>query len=209
MRRNSIAATLAILLTAASALLLAPREARSLISSHTNCSFCHDMHGAAGVGLMTAPTAEAVCLSCHGPGGISILKADVHLNDRNSSYPVFRITCIQCHESHNNQPNWLGGTNIKTAGDDIISGGTRFARINTPNSGIREVVFESRGSDAGQPTLHSFADNDEDGNLYYDGVCETCHTLARFHRNDPSGGHAHNTGETCTRCHAHVDNFLQ
>jgi predicted CXXCH cytochrome family protein len=207
-----IAAALAILLTATLALLLAPREAQSLIPSHTNCNFCHDMHGAAGLGLMTAPTAEAVCLSCHGPGGISTLKADVHLNGRNSNYPVFRITCIQCHESHNNQPNWLGGTNIKTVGDDITSGGTTFARINTPNSGIREVVFESRGSDAGQPTLHSFADGDEDegGNGYYDGVCETCHTLTRHHRNNNLGGdHTHHVGATCTRCHAHVDNFIQ
>lgn len=189
-----------------------PQEAGA-IPSHTTCDFCHGVHGAVGTGfggyLLDAATAEAVCMSCHGPGGISTLKADVHLNDTNSSYPVFRITCIQCHDSHAYQPNWLGGTNRKTVGVDISNGTDTFARINSPNSGIREVVFESRGDGAGDPTLHSFADGDQDGNGYYDGVCETCHTLTKFHRNNTSGTHTHNTGDTCIRCHGHAANFIK
>ena len=86
---------------------------------------------------------------------------------------------------------------------------TGYARISTPNSAIRDVVFESRGFDAGQPTLHSFADADQDGNGYYDGVCETCHTLTRYHRNTSGGNHNHNTGDTCVRCHPHAGNFLK
>lgn len=186
-----------------------PRYAHALLPSHMNCDVCHAVHGATGSTILNASTAEAVCMSCHGPGGISTLKADVHLNDSNSQYPVFRITCIQCHESHDNQVNWLGGTNRKTVGNDINNGTDTFARINSPNSGIREVVFESRGDGAGEPTLHSFADADQDANGYYDGVCETCHTLAKFHRNNPSGNHTHNTGDTCVRCHLHTANFIK
>lgn len=181
------------------------------IPDHTTCDFCHGVHGAIGTGfggyLLDAATAEAVCLSCHGPGGISTLKADVHINDTNSKHPAFRITCIQCHDSHMYWTNWLLGTNIKTIGIDLPD-----ARIVTPNSGTRRVVFESRGTNAGQPSLHSFADanedglNDPDGNAY-DGVCETCHTLTKFHRNNPTGTHNHNTGDSCTRCHGHATNF--
>lgn len=203
---NRTVCILAAAFAALTASFLSPGPVRALIANH-QCSYCHNVHGATADVLLNASSVEALCLTCHGPGGISTLKADVHLNDRNSNYPAFRITCRQCHDPHDNLPNWVGGTNIKTVGSD--QDGTGLARITTPNSGVRNVAFESRGPDAGQPTLHSFADNDEDGNLYYDGVCETCHTLTRFHRNNSSGGHAHNTGETCTRCHGHVDNFLQ
>ncbi len=186
--------------------LLVPGDAQSLISSH-QCNYCHNVHGALGNALLNNAQVEALCLTCHGPGGISTLKADVHQNEARSSYPAFRISCRGCHDPHDNLRNWLNGTNIKTVG--ARQDGTGLARIATPNSGVREVVFESRGRDAGFPSLHSFADADQDGNGYYDGICETCHTLTKFHRNDPSGGHSHNTGRTCTICHAHVNHFLK
>jgi len=187
--------------------LLWPSAARSLIASHPNCNYCHSMHGAPGFALLNNTQVEVLCLTCHGPGGISTLKAEVHQNDTNSSYPAFRITCRQCHDSHDNVASWTTGTNIKLVGA-AKEAVTSYATITTPNSGVRYVVFQSRGTNVGQPSLHSFADADEDGNGYYDGVCETCHTLTKFHRNNASGGHAHNTGKTCTNCHSHT-NFFQ
>lgn len=186
--------------------ILAPRTGQSLIAGH-DCNYCHDIHGAPGFTLLKDAQIESLCLTCHGAGGISTLKAEVHLNDRNSSYPVFRITCRECHDPHDNGGNWLAGVNIKLVGSSQDA--TGYARITTPNSGVRDVVYESRGLDAGQPTLHSFADGDQDGNGYYDGVCETCHTLTRYHRNTADGNHNHNTGDTCARCHPHVNNFLK
>lgn len=204
MKRQYGYVLLILLALAAGAFFLWPRPARSLIASH-ECSFCHQLHGAPGFSLLKNPQIEALCLTCHGPGGPSTLKADVHTNDRNSSFPPFRITCRECHDPHDNRTNWLGGTNIKLVGIDVD--GTGLAKIDTPNSGVRNVVFESRGTDAGDPSLHSFADADEDGNGVYDGICEVCHTGTKFHRNNPSGGHSHNTGKTCTRCHEHVNTF--
>ncbi len=187
--------------------LLFPAPAGALIASHQQCNYCHNVHGALGPALQNQATTETVCLSCHGPGGISALKAAVHQNKPTSSI-TFRITCAQCHDSHDNMVNWLNGTNRKLVGMDIA--GILRTRISTPNSGVREVVFESRGTTVGEPSLHSFADADEDGNGYYDGVCETCHTQTKFHRNNSSGGHAHNTGKTCTAsCHLHTTNFLK
>lgn len=188
-------------------LIFAPHPAETLIPDHTDCDFCHNIHGAEGLNSLTnEATAEATCLSCHGPGGSSSLKADVH-RDGGST---FRFTCTVCHDSHNHQDNWQSGTNIKLIGRKQIDGGYySFAAINTPNNGIQNVVMESRGTDpAGEPSLHSFADNDEDGNGVYDGICEVCHTETSFHRNNSSGDHTHYTGETCTRCHLHTDWFM-
>ena len=182
-----------------------PAAAQSLVHQ---CASCHQVHGATGFNrLLKESVVEVLCLTCHGPAGISTLKAAVHTNKRGSNYPVFSMSCRVCHDPHSNQAtNWLGTTNLKLVGSR--QGTTpRRARILTPNSGIREVVFRSRGSRLGQPTLHSFADGDQDLNGYYDGVCETCHTLAQNHRNTATGDHSHNRGDTCVRCHAHVDGF--
>jgi predicted CXXCH cytochrome family protein len=189
---------IAIAASAVFLLLVLPEGAESLIPEH-DCSFCHNIHGASGFGaLLKNEVVETLCLTCHGPGGTSTLKADVHSNDSPTSYPAFSFTCTDCHDSHSNRTNWLGGTNIKLV----------HPKISTPNSGVLNAVFESRGDDAGEPTLHSFADNDQDQNGEYDGICEVCHTLTKHHRNNPDGGHKHHTGETCTRCHEHVDNFI-
>lgn len=170
------------------------------LNEQHQCSYCHNVHSLIPPQELT----ENLCLSCHGPGGASLVKADVHTNSAGSGYPLFRISCLQCHNPHSNRINWLGGTNLKLVGTRQDSSG--FAKIATPNSGVRDVVFESRGAILG-PTLHSFADADEDGNLVYDGICETCHTQTTFHRNDGSAGTSHSTGKTCVGCHAHDKGF--
>jgi len=187
------------------ALVFWPGGTEALNPNHTGCSTCHSFHNAPGQKLTNDAVVEVLCLSCHGPAGISTLKADVHKNKPSSSYAPFTMTCTDCHDAHDNRQNWLAGTNLKQVGKKIT--GSLDARISTPNSGVRDVVFESRGTDAGGPSLHSFADNDQDGNGTYDGACEVCHTLAANHRNNSSGDHAHYTGQTCTDCHPH-DGFF-
>jgi predicted CXXCH cytochrome family protein len=182
-----------------------PGSAAALNPNHGNCSICHSLHGAPGQKLTSDAVVEVLCLSCHGPVGAASLKAEVHKNKPSSSYAPFTMTCTDCHDPHDNRQNWLSGTNLKQVGKNIS--GSSDARISTPNSGIRDVVFESRGTDAGGPSLHSFADNDQDGNGNFDGACEVCHTLAANHRNNSSGNHAHYTGQTCTQCHDHTNYF--
>lgn len=183
-----------------------PKPAAVLLPGH-DCGFCHSIHGASGFAILNNPEIEALCLSCHSPTGPSVLKADVHTNDTNSPFPPFRITCRECHDPHDGLDNWLGGVNIQAVGID--ADGSGLARINTPNSGVRDVVFESRGTDADppEPSLHSFADADEDGNGIFDGICEVCHTATKNHANDGSANTKHHTGETCIRCHEHVNTF--
>jgi predicted CXXCH cytochrome family protein len=181
-----------------------PVSTEALNPNHGTCSICHSVHGSPGQALTNEAVVEVLCLSCHGPGG-SAVTVEVHTNTSASSYPAFRMTCMDCHNPHDNMLNIFAGINLKSVGRKIT--GATYARISTPNSGIREVVFESRGASVGDPSLHSFADNDEDGNGTYDGACEVCHTRTRFHRNNSSGNHSHQTGRTCTNCHDH-DNYF-
>ncbi|UCD76571.1 MAG: cytochrome c3 family protein, partial [Phycisphaerales bacterium] len=129
----------------------------------------------------------------------SELEADVHATSGGA------FTCVDCHNPHYEPDNWLGGVNLKNVGTIDYDNWPWIGRIQTPNSGLREVVFESRGTGAGEPSLHSFADSDEDANGYYDGICETCHTQTNYHRNDEPSGHY--TGDTCTSCHTHAGGF--
>ena len=205
-RRFSLGFSSLVLVILAAVVIWSPGGASALLPDH-NCNFCHRIHGASGFVLLDNPEIEALCLSCHGPTGPSVLKVDVHTNDNNSPFPPFRITCRECHDPHDSRLNWLGGLNLKAVGVD--ADGTGLAKIDTPVSGIRDVVFESRGTtaDPAEPSLHSFADADEDENGIYDGICEVCHTATRQHRNDGSANTRHNTGKTCTNCHEHVTTF--
>ena len=213
-------AAAAVTLVIAGVLAFLPRTAQSLNPNH-ECAFCHTLHNAPGTRLTVDVDVEVLCLTCHGAAGTSSLKADVHINDNNTQYPPFRITCMTCHTPHSERDNWLGahphdetggtvldgGTNIKLVGRKLDTSG--FAMIDTPNSGLRDVVFEFRGREIDDVREHSFADDDEDANDVWDGACEVCHTLTKFHRNNSSGGHSHNRGRTCTNCHDHIDNFMR
>ncbi|MCK5058314.1 MAG: cytochrome c3 family protein [Candidatus Aminicenantes bacterium] len=181
-------------------------EISGALNPNHSCDICHSVHSAPGQALTNNAVVEDLCLSCHGAAGVSSLKAEIHTNTTGSAYPDFSMSCIDCHDPHDSMQNWLGGTNLKMIGLD--QDGTDLAKISTPNSGIRDVVFESRGTDASEPSLYSFADGDEDTNGTYDGVCEVCHTQVDHHRNSTSGGdHTHYVGQTCIDCHPHNSNF--
>jgi hypothetical protein len=135
------------------------------------------------------------------------MKADVHTNGDTSQHDPFYATCIECHDPHDNQSNWLGGTNVKMVGLRDYDQPGLEAFIDTPNSGRQWVVLESLGPGVGEPTLHSPADSDEDDNGVYDGVCEVCHTQTSHHRND-ADDFGHYTGTTCSSCHPHDERFL-
>lgn len=200
-RRYLFLLSLVVVLTAISIILFHPAGTAALNPGHESCSTCHNLHSSPGQYLTNQAVTETLCLSCHGPGGSAAKKADIHTNNSGS----FSHTCTDCHNPHDNIENRFGGLNLSQVGK--ILDNLPYAMIDTPNSGQRYVVFESRGTDAGGTSLYSFADNDEDNDGYKDGVCETCHTQTRFHRNNtfqPS----HNVGNNCTVCHSHVEGFL-
>lgn len=177
------------------ALLAAPLPA--FAGHFTPCNYCHK---AKPLWSQRA----AVCLSCHGPGGSSTLRAAAHI----------QMDCRDCHTSMGGSINWLGSENSKFLRHDVdktgqhsneqdYSSNYNLPHITAPAENYAPVVFTSRGSGAGEPTLHSFADGDEDGNGVYDGICEVCH-LDFLYKNGPG---THHLGETCTECHLHSNGF--
>jgi predicted CXXCH cytochrome family protein len=200
-RRQLIRACASVLVGLA---LCGAGTAHALNPAH-DCSFCHNLHGASAASLLNDAVVETLCLTCHGPAGTSVLKAEVHTNKPSSSHAAFSMTCMDCHNPHSDLGNWLGGTNLALVGRELDS--SFLAKIATPNSGIRDVVFESRGTDGGGPSLHSFADGDENGDGIWDGACEVCHTQTSYHRNSAAGDHLHKLGQDCTVCHPHASSF--
>ncbi len=171
--------------------------------AHQHCDWCHGTEGPSGDPTKgTSEEKELLCLSCHGPGGVSVLKAEVHGGDG----AAFRHTCLDCHNPHIEPDNWLEGENLKNVGTIDYDVWPWIAKIDTPNSGLRDVVFESYGSGDSEATLHSFADSDEDGNGVYDGICEVCHTQTAHHTNS-APDLDHYTGGTCIDCHTHDAGF--
>jgi len=193
-------------------------EAEALISSH-NCVDCHSVMGATGSTLLNDASVEVLCMSCHDVAIGAVLAVDVHTNKTSSSYAPFSISCLGCHDPHDNRDydatndGLADGANIKLVGVKLDA--TGLAKIDTPNTvhstPTSDVVFKVRGKPnpgSSLPTMYSFADGDEDGDGDYDGICEVCHSQTGHHRRDNSGGdHTHHVGEICTDCHSHLNNF--
>ncbi len=190
-------------------------ELGALDPSH-DCGFCHGTHTAPGTSLTQEVDSEVLCLSCHGPAGPASKRAEVHANaPAGSEFAPFRFTCVACHAPHDGLPNWLGahthgdastgGRNISLVGAALDGSG--LARVDVPGKGPTDVVFEGRGEEEGKRTLHSFADDDEDGNGVRDGICEACHTQTKYATS--TGRKPHHRGSTCTTCHPHKKGFVQ
>ncbi len=164
----------------------------SALNQVHECDNCHQMHDATGgTPLLPEIDAENTCMTCHSPGGPATVKVSNHMG----------YTCMDCHDPHDNVQNWLGGENLKMV----------LADVEGSDGTVRPVVFESRGTGVGDPTLHSFCDRDQDGNGIYDNVCDTCHTSTKQHIGYPvPTRHNHKPGVTCTlSCHTHLKGFIK
>lgn len=217
-----LTATLALLLFT-SAEKSCASNVDSVVKGHNTCEQCHGRFPFSTGALKSKSKSgrpavipedeiDLLCLGCHGPAGIAMSKANIH-GIRN--YGEEPAGCKGCHDPHDNNQNMLGRQNRMLIGQEVEHVGPNAwnedqlnARIRTPNSGIRSVVFESRGTDVGESSIYSFADGDEDQNYLYSGICEVCHTRTKYHRNNPSGDHSHYVGQTCTNCHDHENQFL-
>jgi hypothetical protein len=92
------------------------------------------------------------------------------------------LLCTTCHEPHGNT------TNLRLIREQMT----------TPLNGPKATVL----------TSYDGSNSLADGDGIYDGICEVCHTMTDFHRNDSSGDHTHYAGARCTGCHNHWNNFL-
>jgi len=164
------------------------------------CNFaCHALHGSAGSSLLGASDAQTLCLSCHGPGGVSVKKASIH---NPSNLAPSDITCLECHNPHSNRDNYLGGTNIQLIGIQFDYNAeppdeyavTKIREETTSGLGlVEDVVFETQ------------ADFGRAG----DGPCQICHTVGSAGGGDSGVGDfaGHAWGDNCAVCHQHADGF--
>ncbi|MBW2688965.1 MAG: hypothetical protein JRC99_03415 [Deltaproteobacteria bacterium] len=170
-------------------------SAIALMSDH-ECAYCHSLHNAPGFSLLNQPsqadlvlTAEIVCLSCHGPLGSSSLTADVHTNG-GGSFPANRISCIECHDPHDHQQNTNGVDNLNMVLGTIT--------VMTALGDIDAVFADKDYSDGS----YDYTKPDP-----WNGICQVCHTLTKFQRND-GWKSLHQAGNSCTTsCHPHSNGF--
>jgi Geobacter CxxxxCH...CXXCH motif (GSu_C4xC__C2xCH) len=94
--------------------------------------------------------------------------------------PGDTIWCETCHNPHHHQDIWPHKYINST--------------IQRPDGSARDVAFADS-----LDFVHGAPD--------YDGICEVCHTLTSYHRNNSSGDHSHNVGTDCMSCHPHTGGF--
>ena len=170
--------------------------AQALLQEHLNqdgCNTCHSLHASpGGTALLIGADSTLTCLACHGPSGMSSLKATIHnLNGG-------EVICAECHNGHNNDRlNAVGSTNEKLVGIEIdynndpiltlSSPQIRRERVATGLGALQEVVFVVGPDDWERTEI----DDSGDGL----GVCNACHD------------NIHNRDQDCTSCHAHDGGF--
>lgn len=157
----------AFALVATIAGLLASNEAEALLSKH-NCTFCHSLHGApnpqgvpTGFLPQNSPTnIEVLCLGCHfnpvdgsdpiygtDTDGIAVAAVQPHRSD--GGVANYHVTCIDCHEIHDNMPNWLDGLGAHTDASQPGTGGLNQKMIGTrdPDGTTPYAVIRTREKD--------------------------------------------------------------
>jgi predicted CxxxxCH...CXXCH cytochrome family protein len=151
---------------------------------------------AAGSGLLLRRTHGAqLCIDCHNLKTHSSQATD-------AGYGSWAIDCLVCHTPHRTRNIYLVRETIRT-----------------PNSGDRQVRFESTaGAVADSSVAGTASYANEDNATQRDGICQVCHTRtknvsgdARW-QNAAAGGnvdsHYDSSGSSrCTGCHTHQDGF--
>ncbi|MDF1579780.1 MAG: cytochrome c3 family protein [Desulfuromonadales bacterium] len=178
--------------------------AHALLAAHLNydgCDTCHNLHSGAGGALLDiSANPEELCLSCHGPGGISALTVATHNLAGVASTDTGYISCNECHNSHNNgeetsRTNLDGTYNIKLVGLTLDYNSSPPVSLTSPQ--IREERVAT-GLGTLQDVVYSKGPIDDYARADNIGVCNACH--------GPTSG-IHNVGKDCSACHAHDGGF--
>lgn len=94
-------------LVSTGAILLLSAGAFALLPTH-DCGFCHSLHGSdTGFVPRSDPVnLEVLCMGCHLTANGSTDAVQPHRGDNANSYAKHYVTCTDCHEVHDNMPNW-------------------------------------------------------------------------------------------------------
>lgn len=86
-------------------LLLPSDNAHALLPTH-ECGYCHSLHGSdTGFVPRSDPVnIEVLCMGCHLTANGTTAAVQPHRGE--GSYPEHYSTCTDCHEVHDNMPNW-------------------------------------------------------------------------------------------------------
>jgi hypothetical protein len=162
-----------------------------------DCTECHVMH--AGGFVPRDDVQEAVCVSCHNPGGEAAAKVDFAMHTTSGG----TMDCGTCHEMHN---KYDFNTSDTHAGG-IIAENTSWMRWDTTKylpAALEPAIY------------HGPPENTDDfwgfTSTPYNGICQTCHTSTGHHTNtgvDPLHPQERGdyVGQPCISCHAHTDGF--
>ncbi len=158
------------------------------------CARCHRAHSAKGSDAISAPSNNALCLTCHDGAGSSLV-ASTHSNAKEELPPMhfsrqeatFVLDCVTCHDPHSSQDN--------------------MCQIWDSLGGYQVVFLSEVGAD-------SF-DEDSDDDADTDDLCVTCHINPADNPGYPMEVHAggdHSPSPAysgdlrstdCTSCHPH------
>ena len=86
-------------------LLLFAGSSQALLSKH-ECGFCHSLHGSetSFVPRSDSINLEVLCMGCHLTANGDTAPVQPHRSD--GTYAEHYVTCADCHEVHDNMPNW-------------------------------------------------------------------------------------------------------
>jgi len=220
-RTSRIVLTLLVLLAISA---FAVGDVLALSDGHATCNYCHDLHGGPGNNLLNQPNqsdhvllVEVVCSNCHDAVDPPILTtpqvATHNPNDRVYGDWDY-ISCRECHDPHDGQPNADGGTNIKMVGSRLdpanLPSGSATAQIRLINNGGGNGPVDNQDhTDPAFLTDVIFEDREQPGTDFHRsdgrGICAICHPDRNLSK------HSQNflNSNRCTRCHAHSDGFMQ
>ncbi len=87
--------------------LLVPQQGGALNPVH-GCASCHDLHGGFSMPLLAGASVEETCMSCHSVAINTTEPVAVHEQNSWNEYAHYRVECLDCHNPHSDQANWLG-----------------------------------------------------------------------------------------------------
>jgi predicted CXXCH cytochrome family protein len=135
----------AFIRTVASSLLLTTAllfsgSAQALLPTH-ECGYCHSLHGS-DTGFVPRTdqiNMEVLCMGCHLTANGATAAVQPHRDD--GGYPAHYVTCTDCHEVHDNMPNWRLNDPNHAADDDAAGrNGTDVRPLGWPVGYNTEMV---------------------------------------------------------------------
>ena len=171
-------------------------RAQDILAPHNwangiNCLNCHFMNP--DMSLQPIPRGidqESLCKTCHNPSGDAASLGAVagHLLSSGESI----MECSACHNAHGPLAVFDLHSGVKADNLNLISN-----KVKSVNGNLITAVFQTK------PAHFAFLED----NPPFNGICQTCHTQTKYHRNDGTGL-SHEAGTKCTSCHKHANGFM-